>query len=130
VRPGGTVAAYVWDVLNAASPISPFERLLPDSPYRPSPSASSLAALQEFWRGAGLEAIETRTITVQRTFADFDTLWTMSVNGTVLKPQIAALPQSEVEAAKTRLRERLPVAADGSITYSATANAIAGRVPR
>ena len=86
-------------------------------------------ALQDFWRGAGLEAIESRAITVQRSFPDFDTLWTLSINGTVPKPQIAALPQAEIEAAKERVRERLAAAADGSIIYSATANVIFGRVP-
>lgn len=129
VRPGGVVAAYVWDVVNAGSPVSPFEREMADSPFRPSPSASTMNALRDFWSGAGLETVETRTITVERTFPDFDTLWTMSVNGTVLKPQVAALSPAEVEAAKQRVRARLGASADGSITYSAKANAIAGRVP-
>lgn len=129
VRPGGIVAAYVWDVVNGGSPVSPFEKAMPNASLRPSPQASTMSALQDFWRGAGLVAVESRTITVERSFPDFDTLWTLSINGTVLKPQVAALPQAEVEAAKQRVRERLTAAADGSITYSATANAIFGRVP-
>ena len=32
-------------------------------------------ALRNLWTGAGLDAVETREITVQRTFADFDDYW-------------------------------------------------------
>ncbi len=129
VRPGGIVAAYIWDVVNGGSPVSPFETAMPNASLRPSPQASTMSALQDFWRGAGLEAVESRTITVERTFPDFETLWRLSINGTVLKPQVAALPEAEVAAAKQRVRERLTAAADGSITYGTTANAIIGRAP-
>lgn len=128
-KPGGIVGAYVWDVMNGGSPVSRFEQQMPGTRFRPSPTASSMAALEGFWRDAGLEAIETRAITVERSFPDFDTLWSMSINGTVLKPQVAALPPDEAEAVKQRVRAVFPPAADGSITYSGTANAISGRVP-
>ena len=42
---------------------------------------------------------------------------------------LAALSPSAREALKARLREQLPIAADGSIAYEAFANAVKGRVP-
>jgi hypothetical protein len=35
----------------------------------------------------------------------------------------------EIDQLKRRLREQLPIAADGSIAYEAFANAVKGRVP-
>jgi len=40
------------------------------------PEASRMGAMQTLWQTAGLQAVETREITVQRTFADFDDIWT------------------------------------------------------
>jgi SAM-dependent methyltransferase len=75
VGPGGTVAAYAWDMLGGGSPTDPIweglrvmgvEQTLP-----PSPEVSRIKALQDLWIDAGLEAVETKEITVSRTFPDF-----------------------------------------------------------
>jgi hypothetical protein len=42
---------------------------------------------------------------------------------------ISAMSPSELQQLKARLREQLPIGADGSITYEAFANAVKGRVP-
>ena len=42
---------------------------------------------------------------------------------------LSALAPSVREQLKTRLRERLPIAADGTIAYEAFANAVKGVVP-
>ena len=42
---------------------------------------------------------------------------------------LSELTPSVREQLKTRLRERLPIAADGSIAYEAFANAVKGVVP-
>src|SRR5436190_3866058 len=74
VRPGGCVAAYAWDMLAGGFPYEPvlaeMRALSMEVPLPPSPDASRIDALRELWIGAGLEAVETREITVQRTFAD------------------------------------------------------------
>ena len=51
---------------------------LDTAPRRRAPRPPRMEALRELWTGAGLEAVETREITVQRTFADFDDFWTTS----------------------------------------------------
>ena len=97
----------------------------------PSPGASRMEALRDLWTGAGLDAVETREITVQRTFADFDDFWMTSLMGANTGSTIAAMMASgDAELLKTRLRARLRADAAGRITYGARANAVKGRVPK
>jgi hypothetical protein len=44
-------------------------------PHPPSADASRTEALRALWLDARLEAVVTREITVQRTFASFDDFW-------------------------------------------------------
>lgn len=134
VSPGGTVAAYAWDMLGGGFPLDAMQAemraLGVTPPLPPSVGASRIDAMRALWTGAGLEAVETREITVHRTFADFDDLWTTSQMGASVGPTIAAMAASDVELLKARLRARLPGDATGRITYSARANAVKGRVAK
>jgi hypothetical protein len=98
-------------------------------PFPPSFEASRMETLRDLWVNAGLEAVETREITVLRTFADFDDFWTTIRTTPGLTSMIAAMASDDAERLKARLRERLPADADGRITYAARANAVKGRVP-
>jgi hypothetical protein len=89
-----------------------------------------MEALRDLWTGAGLDAVETREITVQRTFADFDDFWAISLTAAGSGSTIAAMASDDAEALKTRVRARLPADAVGRITYGARANAVKGRVPK
>jgi SAM-dependent methyltransferase len=133
VCPGGTVANYVWDMLGGGVPLEPIQvemRAMGVTPLLPPHSnASRMEALRDLWTDAGLDAIETREITVQRTFVDFDDFWTTSVLGSSVGPTVAAMAPRDVELLKTRVRTRLPADAAGRITYRARANAVKGRVP-
>ena len=79
---------------------------------------------------AGLEAVETREITVQRTFADFDDYWTTILGGPSVGPTLAAMASEDLAVLKARMRARLPADAAGRITVRRGANAVKGRVPR
>jgi ubiquinone/menaquinone biosynthesis C-methylase UbiE len=133
VRPGGTVTAYVWDHMEHGTPTVPIQAELATfgipNLEPPSVEASRMSALREAWRNAGLQAIESREITVTRTFADFDELWLSSKSIPVLGPPILAMNEGDVEQLKAQVKLRLPGDADGRITYSARANAIKGIVP-
>jgi hypothetical protein len=89
-----------------------------------------MEALRDLWTGAGRDAVETREITVQRTFADFDDFWTTSVVGSSVGPIITAMASGDVELLRTRVRARLPADAAGRVTNGARAKAIKGRVLR
>jgi SAM-dependent methyltransferase len=133
VRNGGTVAAYAWDLLDGGG--FPYESLRAEmrelsvpGPQPPSPDASRVDVMQRLWAAAGLEAVETREIEVQRTFADFDDYWTTVRGGPSVSGRLAGMPADDLAVLKTRMRTRLPADASGRITYGARANAIHGRV--
>jgi SAM-dependent methyltransferase len=133
VCPGGTVSAYAWDMLGGGFPYEALQAevrgLGVPVPVPPSPGASRVEALRELWTGAGLEAVETREITVQRTFADFDDYWATVLGGASVRPALAAMTSEDLALLETRMRARLPADAAGRITYGARANAIRGHVP-
>lgn len=133
VRPGGLVATYMWDMLGGRSPLDPIldeMRATGLSPTRPPHmEVSTLEALQSLWRAAGLQQIETREITVQRTFRDFDEFWNVETKSPSIAPVIAAMPAAEVAQLMQRVKAHLPAGTDGRITCSASAHAISGRKP-
>jgi ubiquinone/menaquinone biosynthesis C-methylase UbiE len=133
VRPGGMVATYMWDMQGGGFPLTPIVeevRAMGLNPPRPPQlEASSMESLRGLWSAAGLEAVETREITVERTFANFGDLWTISMKAPTLAATVAQLPAAEMETLKARVAARLPAGKDGRITYAARANAIKGRLP-
>jgi len=133
VRPGGMVAAYAWDVLGGGFPLEPLRIELREMGLEPvdppSVEASRIEVMRDLWNGAGLEMVETREITVQRTFSSFEEFWQItSLGAPSLRPTLAAMSPTDVELFKTRVRARLRVDAAGHITYGSRANAIKGRV--
>ncbi|MFO1085223.1 MAG: methyltransferase domain-containing protein [Reyranellaceae bacterium] len=130
-KPGGLVAAYAWDMLGGGftqEPIQAEMRAIGLKPVMPPRAeASRIEALSALWEGAGLEDVETREIPVSRTFANFEEYWTTSLAGTTGQT-IAALPATEAEGLKARVRDRLPADADGHVVCKARANAVQGRV--
>jgi ubiquinone/menaquinone biosynthesis C-methylase UbiE len=132
VRPGGVVATYMWDTLNDGVPLAPIAVALKSmgkTLARVSSEASRREAMQALWQEAGLQSVETRVIRIPVTFSSFDdfcesNLVPIGPAGQVL----SAMSPAEKEQLKARLREILPIAADGSIAYEAFANAVKGRV--
>jgi ubiquinone/menaquinone biosynthesis C-methylase UbiE len=134
VRPGGTVATYMWDMLGGGFPLDPVlveMRAMGLAPPRPPQmQASRLEALRGLWTEAGLEAVETREITVRRTFTDFDDFWMTKLKFPAVVPVVAGMAATDVETLKNRVRSALPVDAEGRITYGARAHAIKGHLPK
>jgi SAM-dependent methyltransferase len=134
VSPGGTVTTYMWDMLDGGFPLAPIlveMRAMGLTPPRPPRmDASRIEALRDLWAGAGIEAVETREITVHRTFPDFDDFWMINLKGSSVGPTVAAMSSGDSEKLKNRVRARLPADTGGRITYGACANAIKGRLPK
>ena len=132
VRPGGIVAAYAWDIFGGGYTLEPIRiemramGLTVLSP--PSSEASRIEVLRDLWIRAGLDEVETRDITVQRTFSDFEDFWTIRLAAPSMRSVVAAMAPNDIELLKARVRARLPADATGHITYSARANAVKGRV--
>jgi SAM-dependent methyltransferase len=133
VCPGGTVTAYAWDMPGGGFPYEALQAEMRELglavPAPPNPDASKIEALQDLWTGAGLEAVETRAITVRRTFTDFDDYWTTILGGPSVRPTLAAMAAEDLAVLKTRMQARLSSEPSSHITYSAWANAVKGRVP-
>lgn len=132
VRHGGIVASYTWDILHGGFPNEPLMAAMRETgrapPLPPSADASRMEALKALWMGAGIGDIETREITVSRTFRDFEDLWSTSTLGTNVRAMIAGMSVDDIELLKARVRTQVSVDASGSITCSARANAIKGIV--
>jgi ubiquinone/menaquinone biosynthesis C-methylase UbiE len=133
VSPGGLVAAYAWDMEGGGFPFEPIhaelraQGIMP--PGAPSANASRIDVLRELWTGTGLESVETREITVRRSFPDFEDFWNKSTKMGSMRASIAAMPADEAEHLKERVRKRLPADDQGRVAYDSRANAIKGRVP-
>ena len=134
VRPGGLVTAYAWDLPGGGFPYAALQaemrELGAEVRLPPSPDASRIDALRDLWAGAELQAVETREITVQRTFIDFDDYWTTILGGPSVGAGLAAMAPGDGGRLQARMRERLPADAAGRITYTARANAVRGRTPQ
>jgi SAM-dependent methyltransferase len=132
VCPGGAVTAYAWDMVGGGFPYDALQiemrELGVDVPVPPSPDASRIGAMRGLWAGAGLEAVETREITVRRTFIDFDDYWTTVLGGPSVGPQLAAMASEELNRLRARMRAHLPADDARRITCSARANAVKGGV--
>jgi SAM-dependent methyltransferase len=133
-RPGGTVAAYVWDYAgemqlmrhfwDAAVALNPAARDLDEGRRFPICRPGPLARL---FRDAGLKAVQTRAIDVPTDFRDFDDYWSPFLGGQAPAPGYAmALTEEQRAALRERIRAALPIAADGSIHLIARAWAVRG----
>ena len=137
VRPGGTVALYVWDYAgrmelirhfwDAAVAIDPSARAVDEALRFPicQPDALESIAL-----GAGLEDVACCAIDVPTEFRDFDDYWAPFLSGQGPAPGYCV---SLDETRRARLREtllsKLPILPDGTINLVARAWAVRGRRP-
>ncbi len=133
VAPGGTVAAYAWDMMGGGFPLQPVQtelKAMGFNPARPPTlEASTIAALQTLWTEAGLVDVETRRIDVQRSFADFNDFWGAVAAAPMLGGLFASMAPDVLAELKMRVRAYLKEDDSGRISYGAWANAIKGRLP-
>ena len=133
VKPGGTVAAYAWDMFGGGFPLEPVQSVLramgKNPVLPPSPEASREEVMRALWIDAGLQDVETRAFTVERSFPSFDDFWETSLNGASFKAMQAKMTPEELADLKAKVRANLPDGADGKIAYTSRANAVKGRLP-
>ncbi|MFZ9270288.1 MAG: class I SAM-dependent methyltransferase [Prochlorococcaceae cyanobacterium] len=134
VRPGGLVSAYIWDLGGGGFPYQQVREALNawqiHTPDPPSPEASGLPVMEALWQDAALAEVRTCSIGVERTFADFAAFWAIVSAGPSVGQAIRAMQPDQQQVLQQQVQELLQTGADGSITVSGRANAIAGVVPR
>lgn len=132
---GAVIGGYVWDFAAGRAPSSPIRsglsRIGARLPPVPGTEDSRLEALSSLFAGGGLKDVATTTIDVTMSFPDFNDFWQRQTPAfTPTGKAIAALSETDREKVIESVRASLPAGPDGSITYSARANAVMARVPR
>ncbi len=136
-RPGGTIAAYVWDYAgemqlmrifwDAAVALDPTARDLDEGNRFPICRPGPLAGL---FRSADLQHVQAREIDVPTVFADFDDYWSPFLGGQGPAPgYCVSLTDNQREELREAVRARLPIRPDGSIHLTARAWAVSGLRP-
>ena len=134
-RPGGRVAAYVWDYAGGMQMMRWFwdvaieqnrgDARLDQAERFPVCRPEPLAAL---FRDAGLEGIGVRAIDIPMIFRDFDDYWQPFLGRQGAAPTyLASLSPADQARLREALHARLPANVDGSIVMSARAWAVEGR---
>jgi hypothetical protein len=76
---------------------------------------------------AGLQPVEVCVIDIEMAFRDFDEYWRPFLGGQGAAPSyVVALKEHDRQQLREALRQRLPVAADGTIQLQARAWAVKG----
>jgi len=132
VSPGGTVAAYAWDIEGGGFPYEMLHEEMRQLgcavPMLPSPAAANIDSMQELWTSAGLKAIATHVITVERTFLDMDDFWTTIGGSPAAGPTLAAMSIEARTLLRERLTGRLLTGTSGQIRCRGRAHAVKGHV--
>lgn len=133
-RPDGWIATYMWDFEAGGLPNRHIYLAAKSLGWSlagpPTPDAAKQEVMRHLWQAAGLHSIETETIRIRVSHPSFDRYWEIhSMPAGPAGTFIRSLSPDMRERLQARLRETLPIAADGSITFEGIANAIKGRVP-
>ena len=138
VRPGGHVAAAVWDIQGGM----PNVRLLWDTIAAIAPDAMPLRSeaysrpmtrpgeLREAWSDLGLKEVEDTSITIRMEYDDFEDFWAPVRAGEGgLGKYVASLDKDSRATIETAVRNAFEYGrGDGPRTFSTTACACRGRV--
>ncbi|HEY0735047.1 MAG TPA: methyltransferase domain-containing protein [Herpetosiphonaceae bacterium] len=135
-KPGGTVAAYVWDYAegmammrhfwDAAVAVSPQAAALDQAERFPICQPQALATL---WQELGLTAVSVQAIDIPTVFHDFADYWTPFLGKQGAAPTFLASVDAETQQQIRALLEALlKPAADGTIALTARAWAVQGTI--
>lgn len=135
VKPGGTIASYVWDYAgdmqlmryfwNGVSDLFPDDAVKDEGKQFPICKAEPLADL---FTSAGLNAVETTALDAPTVFADFDDYWSPFLRGQgPAGAYCLSLSENRREQLRMNLESKLPFASNGSIPLIARAWAVRGR---
>jgi ubiquinone/menaquinone biosynthesis C-methylase UbiE len=133
LKPGGIAGTYMWDFQGGGFTQRPLRDAIVAMGVPLGPATgeekSTGEALSGYFRSAGFERIERRTIDIEVSYADFDAYWRSQT--ALPNPAVQAIrkmTEQDVTRLKDSLRERLS-GPGGRIAYPARANAVKGVVP-
>ncbi len=140
VRPGGIVAATVWDTFGGM----PSQRMFWDTIVAIEPSAAERraaslirpttqpGALQAAFMEAGFQSVTEALLTIRMDFSNFDDYWHPLLNGQGTLPEfLGSFPQDRRQLIKETVRAAyLCNQSDGPRSFASTAWAVRGVVPQ
>jgi SAM-dependent methyltransferase len=130
VRPGGTIAAYHWDLAGGGLPLEPVNDALraEGQRSRPPPAAwaASLPASRALWRDAGLMEVQTCRIEATRTFESFEAFWEAAIGSPRLRDVFGTLPPGVAKKVRERVYANVGAALGEPLSLRAAANAVKG----
>jgi SAM-dependent methyltransferase len=134
VKPGSTVASYVWDYAGEMQLMRYFwnavSDLFPDGAEHDEGKQFAICnpeALANLFETAKLEGIETHALDAPTVFADFDDYWSPFLRGQgPAGAYCVSLSETDRERLRRNLERVLPIKADGTIHLMARAWAVRG----
>ncbi len=134
VKPGGTIAAYVWDYGGRMDMMRHFWK----AAMAVDPAAQSMDAGQRFaickpdnlralFQSVSLSSVDVVALDIQTRFKDFDDYWLpfLGAQGSVAS-YLRALDDDRRSALQAQLQRQLPISAGGTIALVARAWAVKG----
>ena len=137
IRPGGTVAMYVWDYGGEMQLMRYFWNavtdLFPDGADHDEGKRFPICnprPLEDLFRATGLQAVEVRALDTPTVFVDFDDYWSPFLRGQgPAGAYCVGLPEDDRERLRKQLENNVPLSSDGSIHLIARAWAVRGTLP-
>jgi hypothetical protein len=137
IRPGGVIAAYVWDFGEGMQMMRAFwdaaiaiDARAVERDQAKKFTITNERSLTALFERSGIESIHTRGFEVPTVFRDFDDFWEPLLSGEGSIPNYAkSLEPMRLKALRERLLTSLPTRTDGSIPLVARAWAVRGRAP-
>lgn len=138
VRPGGTVAAYVWDfagrrnisqhLWDAIPAVIPDAGMATQTALQADSTRSE--ALVDLFRSAGLAQIGTTKLEATATFAGFEDYWNSNTGfSSPISKACRALSAAQLATMQGHLRATLPMEESGTIAFPIGASAVRGSLP-
>ncbi len=134
-KPGGVVAAYVWDFAEGMQ----MWRYFWDAAIDLDPTAEELDPTRQFslchpdrlcelFESSGLADVRVRAIDAPAIFRDFDDYWSPFLSGRDMRAPgyVISLDEDRRARLRERLQANLPIGADGAIHLLARAWAVCG----
>ncbi len=132
VRRGGSVSAYAWDFLDGGFPWEPVHAELRELGLPPAkPPSAEIARLEnltKLWNDSGLESVESRVITIERVFPDFEDFWATALLAPTIAYALESLAPDVMDGVKERVRAKIRMDG-GKVVHWGRANAAKGVVP-
>jgi ubiquinone/menaquinone biosynthesis C-methylase UbiE len=132
-RPGGLIAACIWDFAAELSPSGPLRRAMRrigiEAPPVPGTDTSRSAVLAELFRNAGLTELRSNSFEVVVSFPDFEDFWrSQTAHHAPTTQLIQAMSQRDKLTLMEAVRDSLKPLGAG-VGYSASAIAVRGHCP-